>query len=74
MPRHVGPARDVGPCARCVHRCLPGVAAEAGAEGVVCINLSSRLSATIQSAQAAAKESDVPVRIVDSLNVSLGQG
>jgi DegV family protein with EDD domain len=49
-------------------------AAEAGAEGVVCVNLSSRLSATIQSAQAAAKESDVPVRIVDSLSVSLGQG
>jgi DegV family protein with EDD domain len=49
-------------------------AAEDEAEGVVCINLSSRLSATIQSAQAAAKESDIPVRIVDSLNVSLGQG
>jgi DegV family protein with EDD domain len=50
-------------------------AAAAGAEGVVCINLSSRLSATIQSAQAAAKElSAIPIRVVDSLSVSLGQG
>ncbi len=47
-----------------------------GADGVVCINLSSRLSATIQSAQAAAREvADViPVRVIDSLSVSLGQG
>src|ERR1700730_15867964 len=51
-------------------------AAAAGAEGVVCVNLSSRLSATIQSAPAAAKEvADViAVRVVDSLNVSLGEG
>jgi len=50
-------------------------AAEAGADGVACINLSSRLSATFQSAQAAAKEaSDIPIRVIDSLNVSLGQG
>jgi DegV family protein with EDD domain len=51
-------------------------AAEAGADGVVCINISSRLSATIQSAQAAAKEvvGTIPVRVVDSLSVSLGQG
>jgi DegV family protein with EDD domain len=51
-------------------------AAAAGAEAVVCVNLSSRLSATIQSAQAAANEvADViAVRVVDSLNVSLGEG
>jgi DegV family protein with EDD domain len=50
-------------------------AAAAGADGVACINLSSRLSATIQSAQAAAKEvSDIPIRVIDSLSVSLGQG
>jgi DegV family protein with EDD domain len=50
--------------------------AEEGADGVVCINLSSKLSATIQSAQAAAREvaDVVPVRVVDSLNVSLGMG
>src|ERR1700730_3529836 len=39
-------------------------AADAGAAGVVCVNISSRLSATIQSAQAAAKESPIPVRVV----------
>jgi DegV family protein with EDD domain len=51
-------------------------AAASGAEGVVCINLSSRLSATIQSAQAAAKEvADViAVRVIDSLSVSFGEG
>ena len=51
-------------------------AAAAGADGVVCVNLSSRLSATIQSAQAAAKQvADViAVRVIDSLSVSLGQG
>jgi DegV family protein with EDD domain len=47
-----------------------------GADGVVCINLSSHLSATIQSAEAAAREvaDIIPVRVIDSLNVSLGQG
>jgi DegV family protein with EDD domain len=47
-----------------------------GAEGVVCINLSSKLSATIQSAQAAAREvgDTIDVRVIDSLSVSLGQG
>ncbi|MEW6153584.1 MAG: DegV family protein [Actinomycetota bacterium] len=51
-------------------------AAEAGADGVVCINLSSRLSATIQAAQAAAKgvADVVPVRVVDSLSATLGEG
>jgi DegV family protein with EDD domain len=51
-------------------------AADAGAEGVACINLSSRLSATIQSAQAAAKEvaGVIPVRVIDSLSISFGQG
>ncbi|HSS09065.1 MAG TPA: DegV family protein [Acidimicrobiales bacterium] len=50
--------------------------AEQGADGVVCINLSSHLSATIQSAQTAAREvaDIVPVRVIDSLSVSLGQG
>jgi DegV family protein with EDD domain len=50
--------------------------ADQGADGIVCINLSSHLSATIQSAQAAAREvaDDIPVRVIDSLSVSLGQG
>jgi DegV family protein with EDD domain len=48
----------------------------AGAEGVVCINLSSKLSATYQAAQVAAKalEGDLPVRVVDSLSVTMGLG
>ena len=51
-------------------------AAAGGADGVVCINLSSKLSATIQAAETAAKAvaGEVPVRIVDSKSVSLGLG
>ena len=47
-----------------------------GADGVLCINLSSRLSGTMQSAQIAAKalEGELPVRVVDSLSVSMGLG
>jgi len=60
----------------------PGAFAEAfrrlaadGAEGIVCINLSSELSATIQSAQAAAREvTGVAIEVIDSTTVSLGQG
>ena len=51
-------------------------AAAAGAEGVVCVVLSSKLSATGESAQAAARAvaDVVPVTVVDSLSVSLGHG
>src|SRR3954464_1018269 len=44
-----------------------------GADGIVCINLASDLSATIQSAEIAAKAvaSEIPVRIIDSKSVSL---
>ena len=47
-----------------------------GAEGIVCVNLSSELSGTGQSAELAAKSvADViPVRVIDSRSVSLGQG
>jgi len=47
-----------------------------GAEGIVCINLSSALSATMQSAQVAAKalEGETPVEIVDSKSASMGIG
>ena len=50
--------------------------AEDGATGIVCINLSSKLSATMQSAQVAAQavERDCPVAVVDSLLVSMGLG
>ncbi len=51
-------------------------AAGEGASGVVCITLSSKLSATIQAAETAAKAvaGEVPVRAVDSKSVSLGLG
>lgn len=61
----------------------PGAFAEAfralaaeGADGVVCVNLSSKLSATIQAARQAATslEGELPVRVVDSLSVTLGEG
>jgi DegV family protein with EDD domain len=49
---------------------------EAGADAVVCINLSSGLSATLQSAQNAAKAvaDDLDVRVVDSLSITAGLG
>jgi DegV family protein with EDD domain len=48
--------------------------AEAGASAVVCINLSSGLSATIQAAQNAAKAvaDDLDVRVVDSRTITSG--
>jgi fatty acid kinase fatty acid binding subunit len=47
-----------------------------GATGIVCVSLSSRLSATMQAAQVAAQAvaSDCPVEVIDSLSVSLGLG
>lgn len=50
--------------------------AGAGASGIVCVTLSSALSATYQAAVLGAKAVDgvVPVRVVDSRAVSLGQG
>jgi DegV family protein with EDD domain len=49
---------------------------EEGATGIVCINLSSRMSATMQSAQIAAKSLDhvCPVAVVDSKSASMGIG
>jgi DegV family protein with EDD domain len=51
-------------------------AADAGADGVVCVNLSSELSATLQSARTAAKafEGTLDVRVVDSRSITLGLG
>jgi DegV family protein with EDD domain len=50
--------------------------AEAGASTVVCINLSSALSATMASAQngARALEGEVDVRVVDSKSITAGLG
>jgi DegV family protein with EDD domain len=49
---------------------------EAGADAVVCINLSSDLSATMQAAQNAAKaaEGSLDVRVVDSRSITSGLG
>ena len=51
-------------------------AAEAGHDGVVCINLSGRLSGTVQAAQLAAEQvaDTIPVSVVDSRNVSIAIG
>ncbi|MGI8776984.1 MAG: DegV family protein [Acidimicrobiales bacterium] len=51
-------------------------AAERGAAGVVCVSLSSKLSATIEAARTAAGALDgvVPVRVVDSRSVTMGLG
>jgi len=47
-----------------------------GATGIVCINLSSHLSATMQAAQvaAAAVSNDIPVQVIDSQSASMGLG
>jgi DegV family protein with EDD domain len=51
-------------------------AVDGGADAIVCIDLSAQLSATMQSAQTAAKAFDggVDVRVVDSRSVTLGLG
>lgn len=51
-------------------------AAEDGADGVMCVNISSELSATMQSAKAAAKSvSDaIDVRVIDSKSITAGLG
>ena len=48
----------------------------AGAEAVVCLNISSDLSNTLQSAQTAADavEGEIPVHVIDSRSVSSGLG
>ena len=51
-------------------------AGDAGANAVVCLNISSALSNTLQSAQtaAAARERGMPVHVIDSRSVSSGLG
>jgi DegV family protein with EDD domain len=50
--------------------------ADDGADGIVCVNLSSKMSATIEAARQAATavSSRIPVRVVDSMSVTLGLG
>ena len=62
------------PSAGAFETAFRGLAAD-GADGIVCINLSSKLSATMQSAQVAAKSmTDTPVVVIDSLTASMGVG
>lgn len=51
-------------------------AAEAGADSVICINLSEKLSGTIQAARQAAStvEPDLAVRVIDSQALTVGLG
>lgn len=51
-------------------------ASDEGYDGIVCVNLSSKLSATRDSAAAGAKAVDgkIPVNVVDSLSVTMGLG
>src|ERR1019366_8079209 len=50
-------------------------AADEGADAVLCLTLSSKLSATYASAVTAADTfTGVPARIVDTLSVTMGQG
>ena len=48
--------------------------AAAGASGIVSVHLSSDMSATIESAMLAARESPIPVRVVDSRSIGMGLG
>ncbi len=50
-------------------------AAEAGADAVLCLTISSKLSATYASARTAAEScASVPVRVIDTCSVTMGQG
>lgn len=47
---------------------------DAGANAIVCINLSAALSATMQSAKTAAADIDGDIRVVDSRSITVGLG
>jgi DegV family protein with EDD domain len=49
-------------------------AADAGAEAVVSVHLSSQMSGTFESAVLAAREAPLPVTVVDSRSVGMGLG
>ena len=46
----------------------------AGCDGIVSIHLSAAISGTIESAMMACAMVDVPVRVIDTLSVNLGEG
>jgi len=50
-------------------------AADAGADGIACLTLSSGVSATFQAARTAAESFDrLPVEVIDTRSLTLGQG
>src|SRR6478672_5463622 len=49
-------------------------AAEAGCTGVVSVHLSSQMSGTVESARLGAKETSLPVEVVDSGSLGMGLG
>lgn len=51
-----------------------GRVAQQGATGIVVITLSGDLSGTLSSAMVAAREAELPVEVVDSRSVTMGQG
>ncbi|WP_433167409.1 DegV family protein [Kribbella sp. CA-247076] len=48
--------------------------AAAGAESVVSIHLSGEMSGTVEAAMIGAKESPIPVRVIDSRSIAMGLG
>ena len=69
-------AGDGGAVGRARSRRSSASSTARGATGIVCINLSSHLSATMQAAQvaAAAVAGDIPVQVIDSQSASMGLG
>jgi len=63
------------PSAGAFEKCFRELAGD-GASGIVCVSLSSRLSATMQAAQVAAgaMEGECPIQVIDSLTCSMGLG
>lgn len=49
-------------------------AAASGAVGIVSVHLSGSMSATVESAELAAKEAVIPVRVIDSRSIGMGLG
>jgi len=49
-------------------------AADAGAESIVVATLSSAMSATYESALLAARECEIPVEVVDTRSIAMGEG
>lgn len=49
-------------------------AVRAGADGVVSVHLAAQMSGTVESAELAAREAELPVRVVDTGSIGMGLG